>query len=187
MLFSAKTILYLPVILLSACANFSNFQNSSVIGIDGEKCVGMIPTTVNQLKIIHNNSLLKKSQFETGKGGVCAAQSFVTIAPLNVYRVYDEEKSWSVYGGWWAMNRPSGSKDDYRKNNAICKEWSNLDRLISCQVKIGSEIVLGTTQSVTCEDGTTYSKTATVQIYIPNNQKNGILYVENCQEEGRWP
>lgn len=182
-----KITLYISTILLSACANISNAPSVSATGIDGEKCVGMTPATVEGLSPNNDSTLLKKAQYETGKGGVCTAKSFVATAPLNVYRVYDEKKPWSAYGGWWAMTRPSGSKDDYRANNAICKEWSNLDRLISCQVKIGAEIVLGTTQSVTCEDGSTYPKTAAVQVYIPNDQKNSVLYVENCREEGRWP
>lgn len=187
MLLPIKTTLCLCALLLSACASLPDSPTVLATGIDGEQCVGAAPATIEGLNANPNSSLLEKAQYETGKGGVCTAKSFIVVAPLRVYRVYDEKKPWSAYGGWWAMTRPSGTRDDYRANNAICKEWSNLDRLIACHVKVGAEIVLGTTQSVTCENGAAYPKTAAMQVYIPNDQKNGIFHVENCQEEGSWP
>lgn len=69
----------------------------------------------------------------------------------------------------------------------VCSEWNKLDRLMICQLKVGAQVVLGTTQSVTCADGTVYPKTAAVQVYMPNDSKNGVLYIENCRAEGRWP
>jgi hypothetical protein len=62
-----------------------------------------------------------------------------------------------------------------------------LDRLRSCQLKPGTEVVLGTTQSVSCADGTTCPKTDDVQVYMANDARNGLVFVENCGEEGRWP
>jgi hypothetical protein len=47
--------------------------------------------------------------------------------------------------------------------------------------------VLGTTQDAGCQDGTRYAKTADVQVYLPNDAKNGVLHVEHCREEGDWP
>ena len=86
----------------------------------------------------------------------------------------------------WSFNRPAGPKDAYRAAYGICKEWSNLDRLISCQLKPGAEIVLGTMQSADCQD-VSYKKTADIQVFIHNAQRAGDLYVENCQDEGEWP
>lgn len=182
-----KTLLYFSAVLLSACASVSELPTTAATGIDGQSCVGAAPAAIDGLSPASNAALQAKAQFASDKGGVCSAKIYTVAASLQVYRVFDEQKPWTAYGGWWAMTRPSGPKEDYRAQNAICSEWSNLDRLITCQLKVGAEVVLGTTQSVTCADGTVYPKTAAVQVYLPNDSKNGVLYVENCREEGRWP
>lgn len=181
-----RITLSLSAALLCACTSTPRAPLSAV-GIDGEACVGTTPTTVQGLQESGNGELLKKAQYASGKGGVCTARAFTAVAPVKVYRVYDEQKPWSAYGGWWAMERPSGPRENYRAQNAICQEWSPLDRLVACQLKVGAEVVLGTTQSVGCADGTVYPKTAQVQVYMANDQRNGVLHVENCREEGRWP
>ena len=179
--------LYFSALFLCGCASVSELSPSSAIGIDGQSCVGAAPAAIDGLSPAANAALQAKAQYASDKGGVCSAKIYTVAAPLQVYRVFDEQKPWTAYGGWWAMSRPSGTKDDYRAQNAICSEWSNLDRLMACQLKVGVEIVLGTTQSVICADGTLYPKTAAVQLYLPNDAQNGVLYVENCREEGGWP
>lgn len=182
-----RPLLYFSAVLLSACASVSELP-TAVAGIDGQACVGAAPASViDGLSPASNAALQAKAQFASDKGGVCSAKIYTVAAPLQVYRVFDEQRPWTAYGGWWSMSRPSGPKENYRAQNAICSEWSNLDRLMTCQLKVGAEVVLGTTQSVTCKDGTVYPKTAAMQVYLPNDQKNGLLYVENCREEGRWP
>lgn len=187
MFFRAKEAICLLAIFTSGCASISGPAKVAALGVDGEACAGTVPAAVDGLNTSDNSVLLAKAQYPSGKGGVCAAQAFAVATPLSVYRVYDAGKRGSEYGGWWAMARPNGPKDAYREKNAICKEWSNLDRLIACQVKAGAQIVLGTTQSVTCDDGTAYPKTAEIQVYVPNDSRNGVLYVESCREEGAWP
>lgn len=187
MFFRAKQAIGVLAIFVSGCASLSGPSPTVALGIDGEPCVGTVPAAVDGLNTSDNAALLAKAQYPGGKGGVCAAQAFAVVTPLNVYRVYDASKRGSEYGGWWAMARPSGPKEAYREKNAICKEWSNLDRLIACQVKVGAEIVLGTTQSVSCDDGTAYPKTVEIQVYVPNDSRNGVLYVESCREQGAWP
>lgn len=182
-----RTILYFSALFLSACASVSELPTSAATGIDGQACVGAAPAALDGLSPTSNAPLQAKAQYASGKGGVCSARTYTVAAPLQVYRVYDAEKPWSAYGGWWALSRPGGTRDEYRAQNAICAEWSPLDRLIACQLKVGAEIVLGTTQSVACADGSVYPKTAAVQAFLPNDQRNGVLHVENCREEGRWP
>jgi hypothetical protein len=156
-------------------------------GIDGAVCVGAPPAALAGLAPASNPSLQAKAQLASGQGGVCTARVFVAQAPLTVYRVYDSSNPRSFYGGWWALSRPEGSRDSYRARNAICREWSGLDRLLACQVKPGTELVLGTTQSVSCADGTVYPKTADVQVYMANDARNGVILVDQCREEGAWP
>lgn len=179
--------LCLPALLLSACALLPDAPPPAALGIDGAHCIGSAPAGIEGLQATDHEALLKKARYESGKGGVCSARSFSVAVPLAVYRLYDAGRPGSAYGSWWALTRPGGSREDYRAKNAICPEWSALDRLLACQVKVGSEIVLGTTQSVVCADGTSYPKTAEIQVYLPNDLKNGVLHVENCREEGAWP
>ena len=173
-------------IVLTACAGLLKSPGQENIGPDGIACVGYTPTSVLNLRVVNNDDLLALARAVSGKGGMCSARAFAVVEPIVVYRVYDVAKGNANYGKWWSFNRPTGPKDAYRAAYGICKEWSNLDRLISCQVKPGAEIVLGTTQSADCKD-VSYKKTADIQVFIPNDQRAGVLYVENCQDEGEWP
>jgi hypothetical protein len=170
---------------LAACADFPRSTTSSEAGIDGVACIGDIKAAPG-LSEVSNASLLVKAQGRSGKGGTCAAKVFSVTSPLVLYRVYDAANPRSKFGSWWALEAPSGSREDYRALNAICKEWSSLDRLISCEVRPGSEVVLGTTQSATCADGSTYNKTPAIQVFVPNDAKVGILHVGACREDAIW-
>ena len=172
---------------LSGCANLANSAGSSERGMDGVTCVGSIGTSVEGLSEAGNPSLLAKAQMQTGKGGVCSAKVFSATAPVVLYRVFDASRPYTKFGGWWSLKRPGNSKLMYRAANAICPEWSNLDRLVSCEVRPGTQIVLGTTQSAECADGSTYSKTSETQVFVSNDSKAGIIHVGACSEEADWP
>ena len=175
------------LLILAGCANLGAPPTPIATGIDGQPCLGALPSAVNGLNPTTNPEMLAKAQMPLRKGGVCTAAAFAVAAPVTVFRVYDGARPTSAYGGWWSLTRPGGSRDDYRAQNAICKAWSALDRLVACSLKTGAEIVLGTTQSVTCDDGLEYPQTASIQVFVANDGRNNILYVENCQELGDWP
>ncbi len=44
--------------------------------------------------------------------------------PVKIYRVWNKAKPYTQLGRWWSFSVPKGPVDDYRKNNAICLEWS---------------------------------------------------------------
>lgn len=183
---------FLPVAIifsmaLSGCANLANNAASSEQGIDGVACVGSVATSVPGLSDSGNPTLLAKAQMQTGKGGVCSARVFSATAPVVLYRVFDASKPYTKFGGWWSLQRPGSSKPDYRAANAICPEWSNLDRLVSCEIRPGTQIVLGTTQSAECADGSTYAKTAESQVFVANDGRAGIIHMGACSEETSWP
>ncbi|MES2942326.1 MAG: hypothetical protein V4772_05595 [Pseudomonadota bacterium] len=185
-------IKFLPVAIivsmaLSGCANLANNTGSGERGIDGVACVGSVATSVEGLSDAGNSPLLAKAQMQTGKGGVCSAKAFSVSAPVVLYRVFDESKPYTKFGGWWSLNRPGNSKPEYRAANAICPEWSNLNRLVSCEIRPGTQIVLGTTQSAECADGSTYPKTAETQVFVANDGRAGIIHVGACGEETSWP
>lgn len=172
---------------LSGCANLTIGAGSGERGIDGVACVGNVAGAVEGLSESGNPTLLARAQLQTGKGGVCAAKVFAATAPVVLYRVFDASKPYTKFGGWWSLKRPGDSKAEYRAANAICPEWSNLDRLVSCEVRPGTQVVLGTTQSATCADGSVYAKTAETQVFVANDGRAGIIHVGGCSEEASWP
>ncbi len=165
---------------LAGCANLGT-------GVDGQACVGQLPAAVVGLSPTANSDLLAKAQLPVRQGGVCVAAVYAVAVPVAVFRVYDGSRPSSAYGAWWSLTRPSGSRDQYRAQNAICPEWSALDRLIACQLKPGTAVVLGTTQSAVCKDQSEYPQTASIQVFVANDTRHDIVLVDQCQELGDWP
>lgn len=182
-----RSIAALLPLLLAACANFTSSPNSAERGIDGVMCVGSINSSTPGIFESINPVLLSTAQMPTDKGGVCAAKVFAATAPVVLYRVFDSSKPYTKYGGWWSLKHPGSSKAQYRVANAICPEWSNLDRLVSCEIRPGTQVVLGTTQSAQCADGSVYPKTSETQVFVPNDGRVGIIHVGNCADEASWP
>lgn len=174
---------------LSACSSIQHLTqpNTPAKGIDGAACVGHAPAHINGLKPVKDDNLTRYAQGITDKGGLCDSKTFKAVEPITVYRVYDGSKPYTATGRWWSFNQPVPPKDQYRKDNAICPEWSNLDRLTVCKIQVNAVIAVGTTQSATCADGSTYPKNANIQVYIPNDSQNKVMLVDNCQEQGEWP
>lgn len=171
------------LVVLSACSTLPQHE----AGIDGVACVGMVGAMPVGLAAASNDELMKQARLATDKGGVCTARVLVAQQPVKVYRVYDSSRSYSQFGRWWALSKPTGSRDVYRADYGICPTWSGLDHLVSCTLKPNTQIVVGTTQSVDCGDAahTVYPKTANLQVYVPNAAND--VRVENCQDEGVWP
>jgi len=180
-------VTYLLMIALSACSTVQTSSPSPEVGIDGAACVGRTIQSAPGLAETSNEALVRQARLATDKGGVCAARVFAVTEPTVLYRVFDSADRYSKFGRWWSLSRPSGTREEYRAAYAICPEWSNLDRVVSCEVKPGSVIVIGTTQSAACKDGTMYSKTENSQVYVPNDSRIGINHVGACSEEMVWP
>lgn len=172
-------------LFLSGCGSIE-VQDPPSLGLDGVPCSGPVPIMVQGLTGTSNDPLIGAALAVSDKGGVCNARTFKAAEPVRVYRVYDSSRPYSALGKWWSLSRPSVSREQYRVAYAICPEWSALDRLISCELKPGAELVLGTTQSVQCE-GTRYPKSADIQVYIANDSRAQTVYVDNCIEEPVWP
>ena len=172
--------------LLVGCAAAPSATDQRM-GIDGVACVGAAPADVRGLKVIDDKALQARAQLASGKGGVCDARVFEAVDEVVVYRVYDASKPWSAYGGWWSLERPQGPRGEYAQDNAICPEWSALDQLVTCRIKAGSKVVLGTTQNVTCENGQQLMKNANIQVFMANDSRNNQLQVDSCALRGAWP
>lgn len=145
-------------------------------------CVGGVPT-IAELEASPKATIPEKAIGKAGDGRLCEAKAFRVRTALTVHRVWDGAKPESRVGRWWALEAPKGTTSDYRKAYAICPEWSAANRSVTCKVKAGAEVVLGTGQSAKCADGTVYPAAATVQMFVPDPASS----IEGCTEGQAFP
>jgi hypothetical protein len=151
-------------------------------------CPGAIEVPAG-LKPARDSALYKQAVDEPGAGGLCTAQVFEVTQPVAVYRVWNKAKDYTLLGRWWSFAKPVGPVEAYRKDNAICPEWSQLDVVSTCTLKVGAKIVVGPGQSAGCKDGT-YPASATNQVFVPNETKDPakqVVWVEGCSAGVAWP
>lgn len=152
-----------------------------------QTCVGEIITPPAGLVESSDATLLASAIGAPEAGKLCKGKVFVAEKAVTVYRVWDSAKSYTLYGGWWALDLPKGPRDEYRVKNDICPEWSPLNIMSSCTIKVGAKVVIGPGQSAKCADGSVIPASATNQVYIPNDSRNNVLFVENCTPGTVWP
>jgi hypothetical protein len=153
---------------------------------DVPECVGTVAAPPPGLDRIEDPELLKDAVGEEGAGKLCEGEVFLVSSSVTVYRVWNSEAGYTLYGRWWSFELPRGPREAYREANDICEEWSPLDVMSSCTLKVGARIVMGPGQSVQCENGR-YPKSAVNQVYIPNDSRNDVLFVEDCTPGAPWP
>jgi hypothetical protein len=149
-------------------------------------CVGQINQTTPNLTPVVDKQLLQSAIGSDLEGKLCEGKVLRAKAPVKVYRVWDKEKPYSAYGRWWSLEEPKASKDEYRKKNNICPEWSKLNVMNHCELKVGTKIVVGTGQSAQC-NGLILDRSPENQLYVPNDTSNNLLLVENCSPAMNWP
>jgi hypothetical protein len=135
------------------------------------------------------DELYKQAVYRPAKGGLCTAKVYEVVKPVTVYRVWNKAKPNTQLGRWWSFTRPSGPIDAYRSANAICPEWSDLDVVSECKLKVGARVVVGPGQSATCAK-TAYPSSAVNQVFVPNDTrdpKNQKVFVEGCTAGASWP
>jgi hypothetical protein len=174
-LFARLTILLL-FSLLGACANLP----------DGGGCAGTVIAPPSGLVETSDLALLASAIDTPGKGKLCKGKVFVVEKEVTVYRVWDAAKAYTLYGGWWSFSLPTGPRDKYREENDICPEWSALDKMSSCVLKIGAHVVVGPGQSAQCNVGL-LPASPTNQVYVANDSRNNVLFVEKCSAGADWP
>jgi hypothetical protein len=148
-------------------------------------CPGEIHAVAG-LKEVDDPALLQQALGKSGEGKLCAGKVFEATAPITVHRVWNKSEARTLQGRWWSFERPRGPTDDYRRQNAVCPEWSPLDVVSTCRVKVGARLVVGSGQSVTCKE-TSFPASPVNQVFIPNDGKNNVLYVEDCSPGDPWP
>jgi hypothetical protein len=172
--------------LLAACAVVTPTAEHTSLGIDGVACVGEVERVPESLVAVQDSALLETALGASGEGKLCQGKVFLTTQAVTVYRVWNSDKSYSLYGRWWSFQPPEGSRQKYRKDNVICPSWSALDRMSECTIKVGTRIVVGPGQSAACRQ-TTYAKSAVNQVFIQNDSRNDVILVENCSAGVDWP
>ena len=173
----------LLLILLAACRQA---PAPAAPAPEAPACVGEIEAH-DGLAPVDDHNLLTMALGKPGEGKLCAGQVFEATAPVTVYRVWTAAKDWSQLGGWWSFDVPQGPVDAYREANAICPEWSDLDRVSSCTIKLGAHVVVGPGQSATCEAGLGFAASAVNQVFIPNDTRIDQVFVEDCTPGEAWP
>jgi len=111
------------------------------------------------------------------KGSLCQGQVYKSKedAQITIFRAWNSTNIKSKKGRWWAFEEPSGTISNYRVEYGVCPSWSPLDELVSCTLKPGATVVVGTGQSAKCTSKT-YPVSTTKQIFINNPD----FSVENC-------
>lgn len=181
-------------VVLSACSQLprSSTDKAAVaaatsVGIDGIACVGPLQPPPPGLTPVQDAALLQQALGKSGAGKICAGQVYQASQPIQLYRVWDSSKSYTQLGQWWSATLAQGPKAAYQRANAICPSWSALDQQVSCQLKAGSLVVIGNTQSADCGADGVLEKNATVQWFVANDGRNNHYLVDNCQDLGAWP
>jgi hypothetical protein len=140
--------------------------------------VGMVRAT--------DDALLASAIGAPGAGQLCAGTVFQATGQVKVYRVYDSSKPYTLYQRWWTFALPVYPREKYQLDHDICPEWSPLNIMSSCTIKVGTKVVVGPSQSVQCTS-TLMPASAVNMVYIPNDSRNNVTLVENCTPGTVWP
>jgi hypothetical protein len=129
---------------------------------------------------VEDEALLNSALGEPDKGMLCQGKVYKVKQDVGVilYRAWNSTNPNSRLGTWWTFYRPAGKTALFRSDFEICYQWSPLDKLTRCNLKAGTEVVVGTGQSAECSQYLTYPASAAQQIYIENASST----VSNCSD-----
>ncbi|MGE4278923.1 MAG: hypothetical protein AB7G62_05010 [Magnetospirillum sp.] len=114
-----------------------------------------------------------------GSGGVSQALVIRLSQDMTVYRMWSGPQPGmrsNRLGGWWAFDKPKGTREGYRRAYEICGTWNELKRVAVCTLKKGAVVVIGPGQSVsaqTCKDGAGYET-------YDANERDWQIYVDQA-------
>lgn len=150
-------------------------------------CTGTVEDHLDGARSVEDPALLARAVGRLNEGKLCEARVFEATQAITVYRVSQADRANREPGRWWSLERPSGTREGYRAANVICADWSALDVLAQCEIRVGARFVVGNGQSVRCTDGTILAQSEGIQVYIDNDTREGRVLVERCQSLGAWP
>lgn len=95
-------------------------------------------------------------------GGVTRGDIVVAKEAVTIYRAYSAEpfecgvsSPAGSFGSWWTLTKPDQPKQEYRESVGICPAWNDLSMLATCKLAAGTVVLVGPTQSVSCEGTST--------------------------------
>jgi hypothetical protein len=93
---------------------------------------------------------------------------------LVLYRMFTQVNNLPVankagaISSWVSWQRPTGTKANYMKENAICPEFNDLTHLVTITLKRGQLYCTGLTESIKCAAGNILAQNRnTFQVYVP--------------------
>ncbi len=166
----------LAALLLAACASAPPRGET---GIDGIACTLPDAPLPVALRALPEQAVPLAAEGASGHGGICRGRVYEVREPLEVHRLSDATRA-SPLGPWWALRPPAGSRDAYREAYAVCRAWNALDIAITCTLKPGTRVVVGSGQSADCAERT-YPKSPVHQVYLPVNAQLDALPLQDCR------
>ncbi|MFQ3219577.1 MAG: hypothetical protein ACJAUL_001853 [Paraglaciecola sp.] len=174
-----------------AANDISSNESTAVFTVPPAACLGnteLPPSLAGQFTPVSDPSLLANATAPAGEGKLCQGQVYQANdgEKITVYRAWNSRNSYTRLGSWWAANKPAGKTSDYQTNYEICYIWSPLDKMVQCDLKPGTKVVIGTGQSTFCAPPppakypSTYilEVSAKKQVYIENTAD----VVTNCRD-----
>lgn len=185
-----KNILAIASVLtLVGCANTQIEQQ--VKNADSvQACLGSssLPNNIaNKFEAVDDEALLNKTLGSPKEGSLCQGQVYQSKkdSVITLYRAWNSTNSSSKFGQWWAFEKPLGDMSKYRADYAICYQWSPIDKLVSCTLKVNTKVVVGTGQSAECSEYLTYPVSGKQQIYI-DDAANSLVDCTTFTGEFNW-
>ena len=133
-----------------------------------------------------NSDRVKNALGKTNEGKLCQGQAYLVMKNLTIYRLWNSTNPSSEKGNWWIFNKPQGEIAKYRKDYEICYQWSPLDKLVSCTLKAGTKVIIGTGQSAKCSPFLTYPSSPLKEIYIDNPSSSILNKCKVNKEVFAW-
>ncbi len=176
-----KWLTVVLAITVFACASQPVSDQQTQSQQNTQACLGStdLPASLQAaFEPVEDFALLQQTLGKPEQGKLCQARVYQSkqATQVNVHRVWDSVNPNSRLGKWWAFEMPQGKIADYRAKYQICYQWSPLDMLVSCMLKPGTKIVVGTGQSEKCSQYVNYPVSAAQQVYIAD----AADVVENC-------
>lgn len=142
---SVKWIVMSVLVVIQGCATKPATTSANVSVCEGT--VALPSALAGKFKSVDDPKLLDYAMGEPLAGGLCQGAVYQSTEEVTIYRAWNSTNSGSQFGNWWAFNQPAGKTADYRKDYEICYQWSPLDKLVQCTLKVGSKVVVGNGQS----------------------------------------
>jgi hypothetical protein len=134
-----------------------------------------------QLKRIDDPDLVRSATGAVGQGNLCAAVAYEVRQRLTVHRL--SNASVVNLDRWWTFTNPSGTAEQYRKDNVMCDAWSTRKKT-TCQLEVGTHVAIGFGQSHNCRGygERPFAASQKWQVYLlPNKEGKFDTQVVNCE------